>query len=98
MNTSTLELLDGIAAELIRRGLPADYAERAALELAEHHRDLVDELRNAGWTDTHAVLEARAGWVNAGRSLREPSESISADSGAAAGRSSHFLSLRYPQC
>jgi hypothetical protein len=58
MNTSTHQRLDSIVAELIRRGLPATYAERAAAELADHHRDLVDELQAAGWTDFHAELEA----------------------------------------
>jgi hypothetical protein len=58
MNTSMYEPLEGMVAELIRCGLPADYARRAAAELADHHRDLVEELRAAGWTDSHAVSEA----------------------------------------
>jgi hypothetical protein len=47
-----------MAAELIRRGLPANYAQRAIGELADHHRDLVEELQAAGWTDFHAQGEA----------------------------------------
>ena len=58
MNTSTHEPLDALMADLIRCGLPADYANRAVAELADHHSDLVDELQAAGWTESHAVLEA----------------------------------------
>jgi hypothetical protein len=47
-----------MATELIRRGLPAEYARRAAAELADHHRDLVEELQAAGWTEYHAQQEA----------------------------------------
>jgi hypothetical protein len=58
MNTSTHEPLDAVMADLIRRGLPAEYAQRAASELTDHHRDLVEELQVAGWTASHAVSEA----------------------------------------
>jgi hypothetical protein len=58
MNMSTYEPLDGIVVELIRRGLPAEYAQRAVDELADHHRDLLEELQAAGWTDSHAKQEA----------------------------------------
>src|SRR5262245_24633402 len=58
MNTSTHEPLEDMVAELIRRGLPADYARRAASELADHHRDLVEEMQAAGWTESYALSEA----------------------------------------
>jgi hypothetical protein len=58
MNTSTFEPLDEIVTELIRRGLPTEYARRAASELSDHHCDLVEELQAAGWTEPHAALEA----------------------------------------
>jgi hypothetical protein len=58
MNSSTFEPLDGIVTELIRHGLPVEYAQRAAAELADHHCDLVEELQASGWTESHAVLEA----------------------------------------
>jgi hypothetical protein len=69
MNTSTHEPLDCMSAKLIRCGLPADYAHRAADELADHHRDLVEELQSAGWTETHAAVEAS-------RRLGEPRELV----------------------
>lgn len=50
--------LAGLAVALIRRGLPADYAERAAMELADHHRDLVSELRATGLSESQAADEA----------------------------------------
>jgi len=58
MNTSTLNPLDGLAAELVGRGLPVDYAQRAASEIADHHRDLVSELRSTGLDETAAAAEA----------------------------------------
>jgi hypothetical protein len=58
MDTSTYEPLDGIGVELIRGGLPADYARRAASELADHRRDLVEELQASGWTESQAAIEA----------------------------------------
>ena len=67
MNTSTHEPLEAMVADLIRHGLPADYARRAAAELADHHRDLVEELQASGWTDEHAQSEAS-------RRLGEPHE------------------------
>jgi hypothetical protein len=47
-----------MVAELTRRGLPPQYALRAVSELADHHRDLVEELQAVGWSDEHATLEA----------------------------------------
>jgi hypothetical protein len=47
-----------ILRELIRRGLPADYAHRAASELADHHRDLIDALRRDGLSEAQASSEA----------------------------------------
>jgi len=58
MNTSTPEAHETVAAELVRRGLPIDYAQRAAAELADHHRDLVAELRGAGLDEPNATAEA----------------------------------------
>ena len=58
MNTSTHEPHDAMVADLIRHGLPAEYAQRAAAELADHHRDLVEEVQSAGWTESYAASEA----------------------------------------
>ena len=55
---NTQELHDGFQKELIRRGLPADYASSAAAELADHHRDLVGELCNTGMDESAAAREA----------------------------------------
>jgi hypothetical protein len=55
---NTPESLNGMVSGLVRRGLPLDYAERAAAELADHHRDLVDELRRTGLTESQATTEA----------------------------------------
>jgi hypothetical protein len=43
------------ANELIRRGLPVEYSHRAAEELADHHRDLIEELQALGMNETDAV-------------------------------------------
>jgi hypothetical protein len=58
MNTVTPAPLEHIAVDLIRRGLPIDYAQRAAAELVDHHRDLVAELQNAGVDESAALAEA----------------------------------------
>jgi hypothetical protein len=55
---NTPEALDELLSQLLRRGLPADYARRAVEELADHHQDLVDELRAAGQGESQAVAEA----------------------------------------
>lgn len=55
---NTQELHDGFQADLIRQGLPVDYAADAAAELADHHRDLVEELRSVGVDETSAATEA----------------------------------------
>jgi hypothetical protein len=55
---NTPESLNSMGFELIRRGLPADYAERAAAEFADHHRDLVEELQAAGFSESQAITEA----------------------------------------
>jgi hypothetical protein len=60
MNVVTHELLDGMVAELICRGLPADYARRAAAEFDDHHRDLVEELKTAGRSESQALADASA--------------------------------------
>jgi hypothetical protein len=58
MNDSNQNPLNDLAATLIRRGLPTDYSERAAAEIADHHRDLVDELRGHGMSQSSAETEA----------------------------------------
>jgi hypothetical protein len=58
MSTNTLEVHDGIVGALVRRGLPIDYAQRAAAELADHHGDLVGELRAAGMDESSATADA----------------------------------------
>jgi len=55
---NTLESLNEVASELIRRGLPADYAQRAAGEIADHRCNLIDELQAAGLSDMQAAAEA----------------------------------------
>jgi hypothetical protein len=58
MNNETCAPLERIAADLVRRGLPIEYAERAAAELADHHRDLKTELITAGFEEAAASAEA----------------------------------------
>ncbi len=58
MNAPTPAPLDHLAADLVRRGLPVEYAQRAAAELADHHRDLVAELRATGLDEAAASAEA----------------------------------------
>ena len=60
MNTLTPAPPENIATDLVRRGLPVDYAQRATAELADHHRDLVAELRAVGLDETAASTEAVA--------------------------------------
>lgn len=55
---NTQELHDGFQTELVRRGLPMDYASGAAAELADHHRDVAEELRATGLDDSAAETEA----------------------------------------
>ncbi|MCH7752024.1 MAG: hypothetical protein IH898_07715 [Planctomycetes bacterium] len=55
---NTQELHDGFQTELVRRGLPADYASSAAAELADHHRDVAEELRATGLDNSAAETEA----------------------------------------
>ncbi|HJS06388.1 MAG TPA: hypothetical protein VJ809_01975 [Pirellulales bacterium] len=52
------ESLNGIVSDLIRRGLPADYSNRAVAELADHHRDLLDEMQASGMSESQAAVEA----------------------------------------
>jgi hypothetical protein len=56
MNTPNVH--DGYCSQLVRRGLPVDYAERAAAEIADHHRDLVAELHAEGRDEAAAAAEA----------------------------------------
>jgi hypothetical protein len=58
MNTVTPAAPEDFAAELVRRGLPVEYARRAASEIGDHHRDLVSELRAVGKDDSIAEYEA----------------------------------------
>lgn len=58
MNNNTPEVLDGLLAQMLRRGLPVDYAQRAVAELADHHQDLIEELRAAGQGEPQALAEA----------------------------------------
>jgi hypothetical protein len=58
MHINTLAAHDNITVELVRRGLPVEYAERAAAEIADHHRDLVAELRANGFDEAAASDEA----------------------------------------
>jgi hypothetical protein len=55
---NTPESLNGMVSDLIRRGLPSEYAQRAAAEFADHHRDLVEELQAAGFSESQAQTEA----------------------------------------
>jgi len=55
---NTQELHDSIASDLASRGLPVAYADRTAAELADHHRDLVEELRAEGTDEPAANREA----------------------------------------
>jgi len=54
----TPEAIDGLLGQLLRCGLPVEYAQRAVEELADHHQDLVEELRAAGHGESQAVAEA----------------------------------------
>jgi len=55
---NTPESLNAFVCELIRRGLPTGYSERATYELADHHRDLVEELQATGLSEVQASFEA----------------------------------------
>jgi len=58
MATNTPDFSAHFAADLVRRGLPPDYAQRAAVELSDHHHDLVAELCHAGLDEVAASTEA----------------------------------------
>jgi hypothetical protein len=55
---NTPESLNGLCAKLIRRGLPAEYAERAASEICDHYCDLMSELEATGLSESQAATEA----------------------------------------
>ncbi len=55
---NTPESLNGLHAKLIRRGLPAEYAQRAASEIADHYCDLMTELEATGMSAAQAATEA----------------------------------------
>ena len=50
--------LDRMVGELVHRGLPIDYAQRAAAELRDHHLDLVAEAERGGLNGESAELLA----------------------------------------
>jgi hypothetical protein len=58
MNTVTPAVLETFAVDLVRRGLPVEYAERAGTELADHHGDLAAELLASGLDEVAASHEA----------------------------------------
>jgi hypothetical protein len=58
MNNVTLAVPENFAAELVRRGLPNDYAQRAAAELADHRADLIRELEATGIDSNTAAQES----------------------------------------
>jgi hypothetical protein len=49
---------ENIAAALVRRGLPVEYAERTAVEFCDHYRDLIAELLADGVDESTIVAEA----------------------------------------
>jgi hypothetical protein len=55
---NTPKSLSRMVSDLVRRGLPSEYAQRAAAELVDHHRDLVEELQASGWSESQASTEA----------------------------------------
>ena len=63
MNILTPAPLESIASDLVRRGLPVEYAQRAAAELADHHGDLVAELRAWVWMKPMHRPKPRAAWA-----------------------------------
>lgn len=58
MSTVTPIAPENFAAELVRRGLPVDYAQHFAAELDDHRRDLLGELRASGFDKCAAEIEA----------------------------------------
>ncbi|MGD9637417.1 MAG: hypothetical protein AB7G28_02075 [Pirellulales bacterium] len=58
MSSVTLRAPEKFAAALVRRGLPVEYAQRAAAELADHRQDLVRELCATGLDEDAAAAEA----------------------------------------
>ena len=50
--------LEALYADLVRHGLPAGYARRNVEELADHHRDLVNNLLSEGFSADQASAEA----------------------------------------
>lgn len=55
---NTPESLREFSCELVRRGLPVEYSRRAAEELADHHRDLIEELQGTGMDEADAAVVA----------------------------------------
>lgn len=53
------ESLRELTDQLVRRGLPMEYSRRAAEELADHYRDLVEEGQSIGLTESASQAAAR---------------------------------------
>lgn len=66
---NALVSLETLAETLVRRGLPAEYAERSAAELLDHRRDVAEELRASG-------LDANEADIEAAQRLGEPRELV----------------------
>lgn len=58
MNNVTPAALENFAAELVRRGLPIEYAQHVAAELDDHRHDLFVELRASGLDEFAATAES----------------------------------------
>ena len=71
MNTLTPAVLEHVATDLVRRGLPVDYALRAAAELGDHYRDLVAEMCAEGFDEAAASVEALRRLGNARSIMRK---------------------------
>ena len=54
----TPESHNAIVSDLIRRGLPAEYAERVTHEFIDHQRDLAEELQATGLSESQAAAES----------------------------------------
>lgn len=58
MNTVIRELPENFQVELVRRGLPVDYAKRVAAEVADHRQDLIHERTATEPDESAAMAEA----------------------------------------
>ena len=87
MNNVTPAVPEHLAAELVRRGLPVEFAQRAASNSHDHRRDLVSELLRRRCRGAIRRQKQCADSATHARWSRKLSASISVASGAAAGRS-----------